>query len=137
VENRPVTARREDLHVTFWRIVRRATPVAVAALVFAAPALASHGGTSSGSSSGSSTTTTAVPTSGTLGVQGVVQSVSASAVSVRLLDGTPSSVPYDKKTEVLVNGKTGRITDVRPGFVLVASWKAGKQATMLRFVRPN
>ena len=65
-----------------------------------------------------------------------MQSVSASAVSVRLLDGTASSVPYDRKTQVLVNGKSGRITDVRPGFVLVASWKAGKPATVLRFVRP-
>jgi hypothetical protein len=115
------------------------------ALAFSGPALASHGGSSSshgGSSSGNGPTTNApapapAPSSGTLSVQGVVQSVSGSAVSVRLLDGTTSSVPYDRKTQVLVNGRTGRIADVRPGFVLAASWKAGKPAAMLRFVRPG
>lgn len=132
------------LEMSFPRVVRRAAPAGIAALAlgFAAPALASHGAPSHSPSSGKSpTTTTPAPfptqSSGTVSVQGVVQSVSDSAVSVKLLDGTPSSVPYDRKTQVLVNGKSARITDVRPGFVLAASWKAGKPATILRFVRPS
>ncbi len=126
--------------------LRRLAPVCVAALALgaAAPAFASHGGGTGGSSSGNgSTPTKNTPAphpgrgSGKVSVQGVVQSVSASAVSVRLLDGTVSSVPYDRKTQVLVNGRSGRIVNVRPGFVLVASWKAGKPAAVLRFVRPG
>ncbi len=98
----------QDLRVRSARTLRRFAPLTAAAfaLTFSGSALASHGGPSSGhggSSSGKGPTTTApapapVPGSGTLSVQGVVQSVSGSAVSVRLLDGTTSSVPYDRKT---------------------------------------
>ncbi len=128
------------------KIARRIVPVGMvlAALALATPALADHGGSRGGSSSGRDrpSTPAPAPTQGpssgtTLSVQGVVQSVSGSAVSVRLLDGTMSSVPYDRKTQVLVNGKSGRVADVRPGFVLVASWKAGRPAAALRFVRPG
>jgi hypothetical protein len=130
-----------------------AVGVAAVALAFSSPSLANggaslHGGSSSdnGSSNGNNfrngkpvTTTTSSPApehgSGALSVQGVVQSVSASAVFVRLLDGTATSVPYDRRTQVFVNGKSGHIADVKPGFVLAASWKAGKAAAVLRFVK--
>ncbi|HEX4520544.1 MAG TPA: hypothetical protein VH063_13270 [Gaiellaceae bacterium] len=120
------------------RIPYRAVPALVAALALAisAPAFASHGRGSSGSS-GKPAVGVPAPPAPSGRVQGVVQSVLPSAVSVRLLDGTAASVPYDKKTQVLVNGRPGRLADVRPGFVLAASWKAGKPAGVLRFVRPS
>ena len=104
------------------------------ALAVAGPALADgpHGNSGKGSA-----TTVVHPTAGTQIVQGVVQSVSTSVVFVRQLDGSTLSVPVDRKTRITVNGRSARITDVKPGYVLVAAWKAGQPATILRFVRPS
>ena len=128
-----------------WILSRAAVAACIAAtvaLALTSAALGSGGSRFGGSSSdkGGPVTTTASapsPSSGALTVQGVVQSVSASAVAVKLLDGTAVSIPYDRKTQVLVNGRSDRITDVKPGFVVSASWKAGKTATVLRFVRSS
>ena len=73
----------------------------------------------------------------TLSVQGVVQSVLPAAVVVRQLDGSAVNVPIDRKTRLFVNGKLARPADVKPGFVLVATWKAGRPAMILRFVKPT
>jgi hypothetical protein len=73
----------------------------------------------------------------TLSVQGVVQSVLPAAVVVRQLDGSAINVPVDRRTRFFVNGKLARPTDVKPGFVLVATWKAGRPAMILRFVKPT
>jgi hypothetical protein len=67
-------------------------------------------------------------------VHGVVQSVKPALVVVRQLDGTAVSVPYGKKTHVFVDGKLGKIDEVKTGYVLTASWKAGAPAVVLRFL---
>lgn len=70
-------------------------------------------------------------------VQGVVQAVSGSAVVVRQLDGSVVSVGIDRGTKVTVNGRQGRIGDVKPGFVLLTTVRSGQPATTLRFLRPG
>ena len=70
-------------------------------------------------------------------MQGVVQSETAAVVVVRQLDGTTVNVPYDKKTQFFIDGKKAGADEVRSGYVLVASWSAGKPATTLRFLRPS
>jgi hypothetical protein len=79
----------------------------------------------------------APPGAGTQVVQGVVQSMTPALVVVKQLDGTAVSVPYDKKTNIVVDGKPGKIAEVKRGYILAASWKAGKPAVVLRFVRPS
>jgi hypothetical protein len=124
----------------------RAVPLAAcfsaAALAAAAPALADRHARGSGSPVGlgsqkSVTTTVIQPTSGTQNVQGVVQSLTSSSIVVRLLDGTTIGVPVSSKTKVTINGRGARLTDVRPGFVLAATWKAGQPALTLSVLRPS
>ncbi len=82
------------------------------------------------------TTTTAAPGS-SQGAQGVVQSVGSTSVVVKQLDGSVVTVPVDRRTtQVFVNNKHAQWTDVKPGYVLSATWKAGKPAPTLRFSRP-
>ena len=69
-------------------------------------------------------------------VQGVVQSVSASAVVVRQLDGSAVSAAIDRRTKITIDGRPGKVGDVKPGFVLVTTVKAGQPASTLRFLRP-
>ncbi len=84
---------------------------------------------------GGTTTTTPAPGSSQT-AQGVVQSVGSASVVVKQLDGSTVGVPVDRKTtQVFVNSKHAQWTDVRPGFVLTAAWKAGKPAPILRFTR--
>jgi hypothetical protein len=64
--------------------------------------------------------------------QGIVQSVSARAVVLKELDGSTVSVPVDAKTRVLVDGKPASLRAVKPGFVVVAKWKAGKATQELQ-----
>jgi UDP-N-acetylmuramyl tripeptide synthase len=64
--------------------------------------------------------------------QGVVQSVSANEVVLKALDGSSVTVPVDGGTRVLVDGKVGTLQAVKPGFVAVATWKAGKAAQALQ-----
>jgi hypothetical protein len=73
----------------------------------------------------------------TITVLGVVQGVSAGAVSVKQLDGTSVIVPVDKNTRVTIDGRPARLTDVKPGSVLSATWQTGKAAPLLRFVRSS
>jgi hypothetical protein len=70
-------------------------------------------------------------------VLGVVQGVSAAGVSVKRLDGTSVVVPVGRNTKVTIDGKPARLTDVRPGSVLSATWKTGMPAVLLRFVRSS
>ena len=82
------------------------------------------------------TTTTAAPGS-SQGAQGVVQSVGSTSVVVKQLDGSAVTVPVDRRTtQVFVNNKHAQWTDVKPGYVLSATWKVGKPAPTLRFSRP-
>jgi len=64
--------------------------------------------------------------------EGIVQSVSASAIVLRELDGSTVSVPVGSSTHVFVDGKKVLLRDVKIGFVASATWKAGKPAPVLR-----
>ncbi len=72
-----------------------------------------------------------------LAAEGVVQSISATAVTVRQLDGTTVAVPIGRQTAVYVNGRSARLGAARPGDVLVASWTGGQPATVVRFYRTS
>jgi len=115
-------------------------PVLVAAvsLCVASPALADHG---KSSSNGKGTSPPAASSSRgggqTVSVQGVVQAVSGSAVVVRQLDGSMVSVGIDRDTKVLIDGRSARLGDVKPGFVLLTTVKSGQPAANLRFLRPH
>lgn len=63
---------------------------------------------------------------------GIVQSASARAVVLKKLDGSTVRVPVDAKTRVLVDGKPASLRAVKPGFVAVAKWKAGKATKELQ-----
>jgi len=107
--------------------------LAAVSLSFAAPALANNG---KGPGQSTATTTASHP-GAVVDVQGVVQSVSISAVNVRQLDGSTVSVAIDRRTKITIGGRPGRITEVKPGFVLVTTVKAGQPASTLRFLRPS
>jgi hypothetical protein len=64
--------------------------------------------------------------------EGIVQSVSTSAIVLRELDGSTVSVPVGSSTHVFVDGKKALLRDVKVGFVASATWKAGKPAPVLR-----
>jgi hypothetical protein len=122
---------------------RRAAVAAVtAAMMLAAPAAALASGQKSDSQShrgknGPAATTAAPAYGSSQSTQGVVQSVGSTAVVLRQLDGSSVAVPVDRKTtQVFVNGKHAQWSDVKPGYVLTAAWKAGKPAPVLRFARP-
>jgi hypothetical protein len=77
------------------------------------------------------------PARGDQAAQGVVQSVSSSAVVLKRLDGSGVSVPVNAKTRVFVDGTKALLADVDPGFVVTASWKAGKPAAELQALSPR
>jgi hypothetical protein len=107
-----------------------AAAIAAAVLAFAAPAYADRGGkpsTKGGPPAAAATVT----------VQGVVQSVSGSAVVVRQLDGSMVSVGIARNTHITVDGHPTKVGDVKPGFVLVTTVKAGQAASTMRFLRPG
>ena len=64
--------------------------------------------------------------------RGIVQALSARAVTLKELDGTTLSVAVDAKTRVFVNGKPALLRDVEPGFVAIAKVRAGRPALELR-----
>jgi hypothetical protein len=109
-----------------------AASVAVALLACAGPALANNS-----KSTRTSNAPAAAPQGATVTVQGVVQSVSSSAVLVKQLDGSAVIVPVDRTTQLFVNGKPARVADVKRGFVLIGSFQAGRPASVLRFTRPS
>jgi hypothetical protein len=126
--------------MTGTRITGLRTALAVvAALVLAAPAaaLAKDGGPHGGKQGPVYSTVTTPSAGSSMSAQGVVQSVSTTTVVIKQLDGTTVSVPVDRKTtQIFVNNKHVQLSDVKPGYVLSASWKAGKAAPTLKFVRP-
>jgi hypothetical protein len=133
-ENRPLIANWDDSGVKVGSKTLVFATLASALLAFAAPALADRDKPSE--KSGPPPTTT-VSHSATISVQGVVQSVSGSAVVVRQLDGSAVSVGISRNTRITVDGRPGKISDVKPGFVLVTSVKVGQPASALRFLRPG
>jgi hypothetical protein len=139
LENRPVTANCDHVAMRGRTNVLRpsglAACVAAATLACSAPALAAS---PHSSKTPTTTTTSLTPPSGpSVSVQGVVQSVSSSTVLVKQLDGSAVVVPIDRTTQIFVNGKPARVSDVKRGYVLIASFQAGRPASVLRFVRPS
>ena len=131
-ENRPVIAVCDHSPVKVCSKVAFAATLAAAALASSAPALAQSGK----GPVKSTTQTTGSHSAPVVRVQGVVQSVSASAVVVRQLDGSAVSAAIDRRTKITIDGRPGKIGDVKPGFVLVTTVKAGQPASTLRFLRP-
>ena len=109
--------------------------LAVAALAVAAPSYADRGKFSQ--RSGGPPTPASQFGNATVSVQGVVQSVVGSTVIVRQLDGSSVSIGLGKSTHITVDGRPGKISDVKPGFVLVTTIKAGQPTSTLRFLRPS
>ena len=134
-ENAPVIADWNDSEVTVRSKTLVVSCLAVAALAFAAPSYADHG--KSSSKSGPPTTTVSHSGDATVSVQGVVQSAGGSAVVVKQLDGSTVSVGISRNTHITVDGHPSRVSDVKPGFVLVTTVKAGQAASTMRFLRPG
>ena len=126
-ENPPLIANWFDSLVKLGSKTLVAAFLSGVVLVFAAPALAEHGAKSE----------TPAPRSATVSVQGVVQSLNGSAVVVRQLDGSTVTVGINRSTRITIDGRSGKITDVKPGFVLVTTFKAGQPASTIRLLRPS
>jgi hypothetical protein len=63
--------------------------------------------------------------------RGIVQSVTASGLVLKTLDGSTVSVAVDRRTHVLVDGRAASILAIRPGFVVVVSLRgASGQAAL-------
>jgi hypothetical protein len=68
---------------------------------------------------------------------GIVQAVRARAIVVRQLDGSVLRVPVSARTRVFVDGVRATLGDVRPGFVVQFSGRAGWAVRTLRAVDPS
>ncbi len=90
-----------------WRLV---AGVAVAWLVAASPALAAD----------------------RVVDRGIVQSVRPSTIGLRALDGAEVEVPVGPPTRVRINGRPGRLADIRPGFVAETVRPGDGPATRIR-----
>jgi len=64
--------------------------------------------------------------------RGVVQSVSASRIVLRELDGSLISIAIGPQTHVFLNGRRAAITDVQPGFVAAVTHKGSDPAMAIR-----
>jgi hypothetical protein len=106
-----------------------------AVLAVVAPALADRGKSSAGF--GHPKTVVSHGGKAKVAVQGVVQSVSSSAVVIRQLDGSTVSVEINRSTRITIDGHPGKSSDVKLGFVLVTTVEAGQPASTLRFLRPS
>jgi hypothetical protein len=72
------------------------------------------------------------PSRGTQTARGVVQSVSVRAVVLKQLDGSSVRVPVDARTRVFLDAKPAALRAVKPGFLVVAKWEAGKASQELQ-----
>ena len=70
--------------------------------------------------------------------RGIVQSVSASGIVLKVLDGTTLAIPIDGKTRVFLNGRQASILDIEPGVVAVVTYDGGEfSAPMLMISAMN
>lgn len=60
--------------------------------------------------------------------RGIVQSVSATAIVLKELDGNTITIAVGKSTRVLVNGRAASLSDIGPGFVAAVTYEEGKPA---------
>lgn len=115
------------------------------ALLLAVPSALAAPGNGNGNDKGNGdahgkpvkTTPTSKGHSGNVSVLGVVQAVWPTGVAVKQLDGSSVSVPVGHGTKVMIDGKPGSLSQVRPGAVLAATWQAGTIPSLLRFARPS
>jgi len=64
--------------------------------------------------------------------KGIVQSVSPKSIVLRELDGSTVRIPVAPTTRVFVDGKRATLANVKRGFVVTATWTAGKPARVLQ-----
>ena len=64
--------------------------------------------------------------------RGVVQSVSATQIVLRELDGSPVALTVDAATRVLLNGSPAQLADVQPGFVAAVAHDGQRPARLIR-----
>ena len=67
--------------------------------------------------------------------RGIVQSVSAGELVLKVLDGSTLVARVDAKTRVFVNGKRASILDVERGFVAVVTYEPGKRGEKAKAAR--
>jgi len=142
-----VTTHATSHHGATSRRFATAAAALAGALLLAVPsALAAPGngngngkGNGSDDAHGKPAKTTPAPKgrSGEVSVLGVVQAVGPTGVVVKQLDGSSVSVPVGQGTKVTIDGKPGRLSQVRPGAVLAATWQAGTSPSLPRLVRPS
>lgn len=71
------------------------------------------------------------PTSGS--ANGIAQSIGAASIVLTELDGSTVSITVTQRTRVFVNGSHASLDDVKPGFVVSATWVAGKTKLLEAF----
>lgn len=64
--------------------------------------------------------------------QGIVQSVDASQIELRALDGSVASFAVSEATRVRVNGLPARLADIRPGYVATVTHNGDRPAVLIR-----
>ena len=66
--------------------------------------------------------------------RGIVQSVSASQIVLRELDGSSVALTVNGATRVLLNGSPAQLADIQPGFVAAVAHNGSKPARAIRAV---
>jgi len=66
--------------------------------------------------------------------RGIVQSISATRIVLRELDGSMVSIAVGDNTRVLVNGFPGTSEDIQPGFVAAVTHRGATPARLIRAV---
>ncbi len=70
--------------------------------------------------------------------QGIVQSIDATQIELRALDGTVASFSLSAATRVKVNGLLARLADIRPGYVATVTHDGDRPAVLIRaFGKPT
>ena len=130
----------------YSRKVAALSAAIAAALSAAAPAVAGRAAAPAGhpTNSGNSANASSVshgkppttpghgaPSSGS--ANGIAQTVGSTSVVLTQLDGSTVSISVVQSTRVYVNGSHATLGDVKPGFVISASWVAGKTKLLEAF----
>ena len=80
----------------------------------------------------------AAPAAGTAGTnglvtdKGIVQSVDATRIELRALDGTVVSFAVAARTRVRLNGVRAALSDIRPGYVATVTHNGSRPAVLIR-----
>ncbi len=76
--------------------------------------------------------TAVAATSGLTSEKGIVQSVDATHIELRALDGSVVSFAVAARTRVKVNGVSARLTDIKPGYVATVTHNGDRPAVLIR-----